>query len=94
MTRQEHLLTHVLEECVEIAQRTTKAMRFGLFEIQPAQLQSNRQRIIDEYNDLIAVMDMLGMNVVDPMAIEAKKRKVEKYLAYAKECGTLTEDGV
>ena len=30
MTREEHLLTIVAEECAEVAQRATKALRFGL----------------------------------------------------------------
>ena len=29
MTREEHLLTIVAEECAEVAQRATKALRFG-----------------------------------------------------------------
>lgn len=92
MTETEHLLDVAIEECAEIIQRVTKAKRFGLREVQPAQDLSNAQRIAYEVNDLIAVIDMLlpQLDWQDDEAIEAKKAKVEKYLRYSEECGTLT----
>ena len=45
MTREEHLLTIVAEECNEVAQRATKALRFSLEEIEPGQEFSNRERL-------------------------------------------------
>ena len=90
MTRQEHLLTILCEECVETAQRATKAIRFGLEEIQPGQDLNNAQRIIYEFNDLMAVMQMLqeegyfkGLPIFDEQMQALKKEKVNKYYKYS-----------
>ena len=95
MTRDEHLYTIAAEECAELAQRFSKANRFGGNETQPGQPFNNRQRILQEFADLIGAMEMLGfdfqigrLHALRPW-IDAKKEKVEKYLAYSKECGTL-----
>jgi NTP pyrophosphatase (non-canonical NTP hydrolase) len=92
MTRREMLFMQVMEECDELSQRVSKAARFGLDEHQPNQPLSNRERISDEFNDLLALMRMAGLpTTVDSHKIEEKRRKVEKYLDYSKQCGTLTE---
>jgi len=96
MTRLEHLLSTIVEECNETGQRATKAMRFGIHEIQPDQSLTNSERLVYEFNDILAVMEMLldegHINtIIDRTAIELKKQKVEKYLKYAKECGTLND---
>lgn len=97
MTRQEHLLTHSAEECNEVAQRLIKALRFGLGEIylhHPDGLtRTNAERIMAEFTDLIAVMDMAGfpLSVISDKAIDEKQAKVEKYLRYSKSLGLLTE---
>jgi len=59
MTRSEHLLVILAEECNEVAQRVSKALRFGLEEIQPGQGKTNAERISDELDDLMAVLEML-----------------------------------
>ena len=98
MTRDEHLHVIAMEECDELSQRFSKALRFGGDEIQPGQAETNRVRVLREFADLLAAMEMLGFT---PVAgpdnalrawIDAKKAKVERYLAYSAECGTLTED--
>lgn len=101
MTKKEHLLTILSEECIETAQRVSKALRFGLQEIQPGQELTNAQRIVYEFNDILAMMEMLQSEnafnhhingpVKDGDAIVKKKKKVEKFLELSKECGTLTE---
>ena len=45
------LLTHLQEESAEISQRVSKAIRFGLDEIQPGQELNNRERSEEEVND-------------------------------------------
>lgn len=94
MNRREHLLTIASEECAEIAQRLSKAIRFGVDEIEPGQNLDNTQRINQELSDLFGVIEMLfedGLPLfVDHDLADAKKRKVEKFLAYSAECGTLT----
>jgi hypothetical protein len=98
MNRTEHLLTILGEEGVEVAQRCTKALRFSLGEIQPGQGLTNAQRIRGEYIDLLAVMRMLvEEGAIEPVtdddlpAMEAKRQKVEKFLTYSRQCGTLTD---
>lgn len=100
MTRTEHLLTQLGEECSEVAQRASKALRFGLREIESGQQYTNAQRIMIEFVDLLAVMALLQtdghLEVPDEasssLLIGKKKAKVEQYLKYAKVCGTLTGD--
>lgn len=101
MTRTEHLLAILAEECAEVAQRVSKALRFGLDEAQPGDLKTNAQRIMTEYHDLQAAIAMLhdeGALPVEPTGvilarIEAKREKVEKYLRYSADCGTLQPCG-
>ena len=93
MTREDHLLDILIEECAEVIQRATKAKRFGLLEVQPEQALTNGRRIAYEVNDLVAVADMLlGSSWEDAEAIIAKKHKVEHFLEYSKECGTLSKE--
>lgn len=96
MTRTEHLLTCLSEECAEVAQRASKAMRFGIHDKQDGQALTNSERIVQELNDLIAVVDMLVEEQALPELymslpeIRAKKARVEKFLKYSKQQGTLT----
>lgn len=96
MNRVEHLLTILGEEGVEVSQRCSKALRFGLEEVQPGQDLDNSERIRGEYIDLLAIMEMLveeghilPVHYIDRPAIDAKKAKVEKFLAYSRQQGTL-----
>ena len=95
MNRTEHLLWLVSEECNEVGQRASKAARFALAEVQPGQPLSNADRILQEWYDLKAVMEMMvDEGLLTPWAnerevIAAKKAKVEKFLGYSAECGTL-----
>ena len=97
MNRLEHLLTIVGEEGGEVAGRASKAMRFGLNEIQPGQELSNLQRLVGEINDLLAVAELLHDSGIDMSAvgdraqIAAKKAKVARFLEYSRLCGTLQE---
>lgn len=98
MTRTEHLLDILIEECAEVIQRATKAKRFGLNEKQPEHLLDNAERLTFELADLYAVVEMLEEcdalttpHYLSSPVLNAKKQKVEKYLAYsAEQCGTLT----
>lgn len=104
MTETQHLLTILSEECAEVQQRISKALRFGLYEVEPGQSDQNESRIIRELCDLRGVLEMLnarGLLVMDdgilmgPFlrgAVEAKKVKVRKFLDYSRSLGTLTEE--
>lgn len=96
MNRQEHLLTILSEECGEIAKEISKGLRFGLDDHHPTQVGTNAEKINLEYNDLVAVFEMLNDEGIlevklDPELIKRKKERVEKYLLYAKERGTLKD---
>lgn len=90
MTREEHLLVQLAEECAEVAQRCAKALRFGMDEVQEGQTLTNHARISEEMDDLMAVYQMLNLRSISTMALHEKRKKVEKYLAYAREIGTLS----
>lgn len=94
MNAQEYLLTALSEELIESAHRVSKALRFGLTEVQPGQSLNNSQRIDLEINDIYAVLDILeerGINLgsYNPALVEAKKAKVRKYMEYSREAGAL-----
>lgn len=94
MTKEEHLLTLLAEECVETAQRATKALRFGLTEIQEGQGLTNAQRIVYEFNDIYTVMCLLRENqlinkVIDLNASQLKEKKIEKWMEYSEQLGTI-----
>ena len=98
MNKSEHLLSCLSEECNEVAHRVSKALRFGLNEIQPGQPLTNSERIIEEAQDMIAVLKMLQiigvLPLIDMLSPERLKQKIEKllkYMDYAKQCGVLTE---
>ena len=98
MDRREHLLTCLAEECTEVGQRVAKALRFGLDEIQAGQPLTNRQRIAEEYRDLVAVANILveeGILAVHEMAVrqkdvEAKRGKIERFMEISRREGVLS----
>lgn len=96
MKRDEHLMAILGEEAVEVAHRASKMLRFGRQEVEPKQTRTNEERLFDEMCDLIAVYKMLGLPTLksDAAAVKMfeKKNKVEKFLAYSKECGTLEDE--
>jgi hypothetical protein len=102
MTREEHLLTCLAEECCEVAQRVSKALRFGLSEVQAGQPLTNCERIVDELHDLWSVAVILASEGVlpesagnmDPERVppdRAKLAKIERFFAISRAQGTLTE---
>jgi hypothetical protein len=97
MNRTEHLLTCAAEECNEVAQRVSKALRFGLLEVQPGQPLTNAERIIQEFHDLFAVMEMLvdadaiPLTIIsDHSVVLAKMSKIERFMAISREQGVLS----
>lgn len=95
LTKREYLLTCFAEECNEVAQRCTKALRFGLDEIQPGMELRNDERIMAEVADLFGVLELLtdGGVLSYPLElvpfVQAKRAKVEFYLKYAQSIGTV-----
>jgi hypothetical protein len=96
MTRQEHLLSIAAEECNELAKELHKALRFGLDDHYPEHPMTNRERIEAEFTDLFTLVQMLHREGLINATISQERcmekiNKVEKYLKYSKEVGTLTE---
>ncbi len=96
MNRSEHLFTIVGEEGSEVAQRASKVVRFGLTEVQPGQTLDNRARLLGEFADLCGALELAlpGSDIQEMVMIlrpdiDAKKVKIEKFLDYSKEQGTL-----
>lgn len=97
MTETEHLLSCLAEECAEVGQRVSKALRFGLREVQPGQGLSNAERIMGEVLDIYAVIEMLEEADILPArafraadeAMRLKKQRVRHYMEYARAQGTI-----
>lgn len=88
MTKDQHLLNILAEECNEVGQRAIKAVRFGLDEIQPGQTLTNRERIELELGDLMGLADMLGLTPNEDSR-KVKPHRVERYMKLSLEFGQL-----
>lgn len=97
MNRADYLLSHLAQECNEVAIRCTKAQMFGLDEIQPGQEFTNRERITHELADLLAMCETMRDEGVLPdmsgietdIRIGEKKDKAAKFANYSRELGRL-----
>ena len=97
MNRVQHLLIKLNEECVEIAKSADKALIFGLDDEYRGKGITPRNDIIQEFNDLIGIIEMLRDEGVDipilPDKVQAKKAKASVFMDYAEERGTLSRRG-
>jgi hypothetical protein len=93
----QHLMTVLGEEGAEIAQDASKCNRFGCNDrnfLNPTG-PTNTERLVNELNDLIGVVEMLIAHGVLPedwmsrQKIEAKKEKVFNCMEYARKVGAL-----
>lgn len=95
MTTKEYLFLCLMEECNEVSQITSKSLRFGLDEVYRTQPLTNRERLMVEFADLIAVYKVLVEEGLLPdfdtldfwINVNSKKAKIEKYLQYSKDLG-------
>lgn len=88
--RPRELLTILAEECAEVTQRATKALRFGLAEIQPGQPHDNAWRLGQEIGDLMCVINaVLEEGLIPAEAVEAgvvaKLIQLEKFMQAGRE---------
>lgn len=79
------LLEILAEECAEVVQRVTKALRFGMDESQPGQPFTNAARIGHEVGDILATLERLqDINVLRRAdvahGVESKRQQLAKYL--------------
>ncbi|MGY6251139.1 hypothetical protein ACXIUS_26965 [Bosea thiooxidans] len=97
MNRTEHLLECLSEECSEVSQRVSKALRFGLKEVQSGQELTNAQRIVEELHDLISVAHLLySAGVIGSIwpsqeHTAAKSAKIEKFMEISRREGVLED---
>jgi hypothetical protein len=97
LTKQEHLLVKLNEECVEISKEVSKGLLFGISDRFPVVTisPSVKEKLIGELNDLMGVVHMLVEEGVLPENWQdrdkqlAKRVKVLKYMKYARERGRL-----
>ncbi|ARO88142.1 hypothetical protein EBAPG3_010350 [Nitrosospira lacus] len=97
MNTSEHLLTCLSEECAEVQHRVSKALRFGMGEIEPGQDLTNAQRIAQEFHDVLAIVEMLEERGILKRStsfreIEEKKTRVQWWMDHAIRNGTLVND--
>ena len=83
--QERELLEVLAEECAEVIQRVTKALRFGIEEVQPGQPDSNSRRIGLELGDVMETVDKLrsarvleGRDIQDGMI--RKSAQLAKFL--------------
>lgn len=90
---EEYLLDCLAEEAGEIVQDCGKCARFGMDETRPEKRNgTNREALVTEIHQLIAVAEMLGIidhHNLDQKIIDDKKAKVAKYLDYSRQRGRL-----
>lgn len=100
MTRENHLLVCLAEECAEVTKEVTKILRFGKRDFDPnvPDFKPNLERLKTEIIDVIAVLDMLNdLKTIDlenidlTTLVDAKKAKVEHYIIHAKGLGMIEE---
>lgn len=97
MNLDDYLLSHLAQECCEVAIRCTKAQMFGLDEIQPEQPLTNRQRIAEELADLKALVVLMeDIHLLPEFSerdlnarVSDKHRKAKHYRGYSRELGRL-----
>ncbi len=97
MDKTSYLLVCAIEECAEVQQNISKTIRFGLEDFYKDG-PTNQECIILEWIDLMTVMEELltigalkmPSNVGD--LIQRKKNKLEQYMGYSRERGTLEQE--
>ena len=92
----EHLFVCANEEGLEVGMAASKILRFGQEMVWPDDSPtSNLQDFVQEVNDLMGVLECMQEHGVvldglyDRDAIEAKKKKIEHYMGFSHEKGTL-----
>lgn len=99
MNTREYLFTCLAEESSEVAQATSKGLRFGFDSFMPkSNFTTNGQHLVQEIAELIAVAELLEedgylnlASLYDESIINAKKEKVLKYLQISKNLGLVVE---
>jgi NTP pyrophosphatase (non-canonical NTP hydrolase) len=103
MNKEQFLLLKLAEECMEVAQRCSKQIQFGSYEIQNTATHkselNNGERTKAELLDLFSIVHLLMMHGALPSISDdekrnarfVKKQKLQKYLDYSASIGVLPE---
>jgi hypothetical protein len=97
MTRTEMLTAQFIEELSEIIKEVAKLQRFGPTEVMAGQPFTNAQRVCNEMNDMMALWYMMAQAGIVPGDFEdtakqlTKMNRVEEYLKFSEQCGTLKD---
>lgn len=96
MKNWQYLHLKLSEECNEVGQMASKNMHFGMEERQFSDGESNRERLHNELNDILAIIELMNEEEgfdfsPDRDKIENKKDKVKFYRDYSRSLG-LVED--
>ena len=59
MNHEQFLLIKLAEECNEVAQQALKSAQFGLEEVYVPIGKSNAVRLVEELNDMIAILSIM-----------------------------------
>jgi hypothetical protein len=107
MDKEQFLLLKVMEECAEIQYVCSKAMQFGLDEIKQGQKQTNKERLEDEIEDLLNTIQLLSLELSEPLKMAAgiydatsetsynkKLMRLQKYKKYSHDLGKVSEPEV
>lgn len=95
MNRLQYLLGKLAEEASEVSQIALKTQQFGLHEVYSEQSFTNSERIHQEINDLMAIIEILNEEFkfgygIDRGHITNKKIKVNKYYEYSRTLGEVS----
>lgn len=85
MNKGKYLLTVLSEECAEVIQAASKSIRFGVDSGYPGETTTNREDVVQEFYEVMAVIEMLQERGILPiwseerikLQKEAKKIRVE-----------------
>lgn len=101
MRKNEYLALVAMEECAEIQQAISKALRFGFDDHHPTRAnETNEEQLLTEFYQLTAMMEELQKQGVikgftQDQIEEVKQKKIEKvykYMDYSKEKALLEEE--
>ena len=100
MNAEQYLLGCLAEECAELAQAASKAVRFGLDVRWPGKPTVNREDIAAEFNDVLGVLELMEEScarfpgLFDRGDVLAKKNKLMAMMKYSRERGRLEKENV
>lgn len=99
MSYEQFLLMKLAEEASEVSQIALKTIQFGMQEHCPGLSLNNKERIHEELNDLLGIVELLNRTMsfgfkVDNTAIDKKIIKVNKYLKYSVDLGKVSSDDI